>query len=81
MAVADFNGDGLPDLALPIESDLTLWVHLGRGDRTFTELPSIELPDRPNTIAAGDFNGDGHPDLVITYGEHAKMGTVLSRCP
>lgn len=81
VAVADFNGDGLDDLAFPVESDLTLRIHLNRGDGTFAELPSITLPDRPNTIGAGDFNGDGHPDLAITYGEHKKMGTVLSHCP
>ena len=81
VAVADFNGDGLGDLAFLNGSDLALWIHMSRGDGTFTALPSIELPDIPSAIAAGDFNGDGHPDLVLTYAEHKKMGTVLSHCP
>jgi len=70
---ADFNGDGIPDLAV-ISSDnsfgggpFTVAVFLGNGDGTFRTGPTIQPSDMwiyPSMIS-GDFNGDGKPDLAI----------------
>src|SRR3989441_7403248 len=35
IAVADFNGDGKPDLAVVNFGDWTAWLLLGNGDGTF----------------------------------------------
>ena len=68
LAVGDFNGDGIPDLAAMDG------VHLGLGDGTFQE-PSASLGlsvANPDLVAmvSGDFNGDGRLDLAVedTYG-------------
>jgi hypothetical protein len=53
--VADFNGDGKPDL---LSSDGTL--QLGNGDGTFTT--GTRVSGTP--LAVADFNGDGKPDVL-----------------
>jgi hypothetical protein len=53
--VADFNGDGKPDL---LSSDGTL--QLGNGDGTFT----TGTPVTGTPLAVADFNGDGKPDVL-----------------
>jgi hypothetical protein len=66
VATADFNGDGIPDLA--IAGGYYLIILLGKGDGTFTEVPttsSISPADLFNSMVVGDYNGDGIPDLAI----------------
>ena len=68
LAVADFNGDGKPDLFY-YPSALGC-IKFGNGDGTFTDSPlpfsSNGTSFVANYIVAGDFNGDGKTDL---YGE------------
>lgn len=69
MAVADFNSDGLPDLALGNVSG-RLWVFLNTttpGSPTVSfGAPSMHLlTNGLSTVSAGDLNGDGRPDLVV----------------
>jgi uncharacterized protein (TIGR03437 family) len=63
-AIADFNGDGKPDIAVNVPNAQIVIpgaVLFGNGDGTFR--PGPALPGgRPGI---GDFNGDGKPDLVI----------------
>ena len=69
MAVADFNGDGKPDLA--VTNDLGQFtsgrvsVLLGNGNGTFQTPLSFAVGVRPWSVAVGDFNGDGKPDLAV----------------
>jgi uncharacterized protein (TIGR03437 family) len=64
LQVADFNGDGIPDLVYSAYS-----VSLGRGDGTFK--PPIQSPvtgfsfsNGQFRFGVGDFNGDGKLDVV-----------------
>jgi hypothetical protein len=72
VAVADFNGDGKPDLVTansPYGSDVS--VLLGNGDGTFQPARNFAAAPGPMvalfpSVAVGDFNGDGKPDIVET---------------
>ena len=70
VVVKDFNGDGIPDLAVGFAGGVRLL--LGNGDGTFQATPISYLAGGypvyyfPPGIAVGDFNGDGKPDLAVT---------------
>ena len=58
--IADFNGDGIADLAM-IGSGNPM-ILLGKGDGTFQAPQSF--PFQESALVVGDFNGDGLPDLA-----------------
>ncbi len=64
MVVADFNGDGKPDVAVVNRADNTVSILLGNGDGTFSAAATYPTGFDPIAIAVGDFNGDGKLDLV-----------------
>ncbi len=75
IAIGDFNGDGIPDLAVANALDNTVTLLIGNGSGGFTAtLRSIQLPKvhrlvptggHPRSIMVGDFNGDGNADLAV----------------
>jgi hypothetical protein len=68
VAVGDFNGDDLPDLAVAtgwsLDSMGSVSILLGNGDGTFGSAQGFRVGMAPWSIAVGDFNGDKIPDLV-----------------
>jgi len=66
VAVADFNGDGIPDLAVVNTGSNNVTLLLGNGSGGFTAASGgpFAVAPAPASVAAGDFNGDGKPDLV-----------------
>lgn len=71
IAVADFNGDGHPDVVISSDgSDGGFFLFLGNGDGTFQSptLPSGNLFIGFSGILTGDFNGDGKRDVVMSTG-------------
>jgi len=90
LAVADFNGDGIPDVAVVTsnEGDGThFFVLPGEGDGTFGRPVSSSVQGvyaYPGPVAVADFNGDGKPDLLSGGGVFLgngdgtfRLGTVL----
>src|SRR5258708_24640865 len=75
ICVADFNGDGILDLAFANHEQKSLTVLLGDGHGGFTPaagspVSGLRYP-HPHGVAAGDFNGDTNLDLLNpSWGDH-----------
>jgi hypothetical protein len=68
MAAADFNGDGVPDVALGQATQKLIVLQAGLGDGTLGPNQSLTLADTFQTgdrIVVADFNGDNLPDLAV----------------
>jgi hypothetical protein len=74
LAIADFNQDGKPDLA--VAAGVKLYAMLSNGDGTFTtasgspvSMPSPPYDDFPSPytgpLTVGDFNHSGHVGLAV----------------
>ncbi len=77
VAVADFNGDGIPDLVAANSSSGSVHVLLGHGDSSFQNPIQSPAGSTAYALAVGDFNGDGIPDLVVTntaFDPHGQIG-------
>lgn len=64
MAIADYNGDTVPDIAVSSQAD-GLWLALGNGDGSFGTFTATSLGGGGFDVDAGDLNNDGILDLAI----------------
>jgi len=74
---ADFNGDGVPDLAVATAYNTLVSVLLGLGDGHFLQLGSSAAGGSARSAAVADFNGDGVPDLAVVHGDIGIGVSVL----
>ncbi len=66
LAVADVNGDGVPDLAIANIYSNTLGILLGNCDGTFQAAVTYGAGGSgAESVAVVDVNGDNKPDLVV----------------
>lgn len=65
IAVADLNGDGLPDIVVADSgaSNVSVILNSGGGPAPYVLYP---VGVAPWGVTIGDFNGDGIPDLAVT---------------
>ena len=71
IAVADFNKDGIADIAVSDRRASNVTVFFGSGNGSFDHTWSFPLRVRGAApqITTADFNDDGIPDLVVVYGD------------
>jgi hypothetical protein len=81
VAVGDFNGDGLPDLAVANEYSNNVSVLLGYGDGTFQTARNFGVERRPYSVAVGDFNGDGLQDLAVANSGSNSVSVLINNTP
>jgi uncharacterized protein (TIGR03437 family) len=79
VAVADFNRDGKPDLAVANATSNSVTVLLGNGSGGFTTAPGGPLPvgASPESVTVADFNADGKPDLAIANAMSLTITVLL----
>jgi len=77
VAVADFNGDGKPDLAVVNNtSPGSVSILLGNGDGTFASQVQYATGNTPVAVAVADFNGDGKLDLAVLNNVSPPPGSI-----
>jgi hypothetical protein len=81
ITTGDFNGDGIPDLAVGNTFGLfqgSVFILFGNGDGTFhSSGATYPLADYTSTLSAADLNGDGKLDLVAGYFSDGSVISVL----
>jgi hypothetical protein len=71
VAAADFDGDGIADLAVASGGGSSASDHgsvsilMGNGDGTFPAAVHYAAGRTPHAVAVGDFNRDGISDLAV----------------
>jgi hypothetical protein len=77
IAIGDFNGDGIPDLAVANNASLNVTVMLGNGNGTFaaTQVNS-QMSSNPQFVSAGDFTGTGRTDLAVAVAYPNSTGNL-----
>ena len=76
LVVADFNGDGKPDIATANASG-SVAILLNNGDGTFANGVNILVPGTPSSLVTADFNGDGKPDLAVSAPDSTVITILL----
>jgi hypothetical protein len=71
VALGDFNGDGIPDVAAVAGgTGRPLLIFLGNPDGSFTAAPSPAFSAYTfGPIVVADFNGDGKQDMAVLNGD------------
>ncbi len=79
VAIADFNGDGKLDFAVPVYESNAVWLYEGKGDGSFRKPVVAGRMHYPTNVAAADFNHDGKMDLAVAFftGEQYKAKILL----
>ena len=75
--MADYNIDGLLDLAVTDQGDNAISLLLNLSGGTFG--PNFQLPagTNPVSIATADFNGDSRPDVAIANNGSNNVSVIL----
>ncbi len=68
VATADFDRDGLPDLAVAGYDSTELTLLRGRGDGSFEFQSMSDTDPGASDVVAADFDGDGDADVAVSHG-------------
>jgi len=84
VAVADFNEDGAPDLAVVNHASHTFSIFNGDGEGAFLPpksfavgIVSLSFGTAPRALAVTDFNADGNLDLVVVGGSASGWVSIV----
>jgi hypothetical protein len=79
VAVADFDGDKILDIAAVDDTNNLVQIFHGRGDGTFAMTSSYSTGGSDSSfVVTGDFNSDGHPDLAVANWTSEDLSVLLN---
>jgi hypothetical protein len=81
VAIADFNGDGKPDLAAVNRGSGTVSALLGDGNGGFGLKTDYGAGRDPYFVAIGDLNNDGKPDLAVADASSDMVSVLINLAP
>jgi Flp pilus assembly secretin CpaC len=76
VAIADFNGDGVPDIAVTDPQTDSVSVYLGLGQGLFATPFELPVGTNPTAILAASLSGASLPDVAITDDPSGTAGQV-----
>jgi Ca2+-binding RTX toxin-like protein len=79
ITTADFNGDGVLDLAASGSNNVS--VLLGNGSGGFGSATNFTVGNDARSVTTGDFDGDGIIDLVTANNVSSTVSVLLNRTP
>ena len=83
LAMGDYNGDAIVDLAVANSGNSTVTLLLGDGSGKFGEVSggAFKVGSSPFSIVAGDFNGDGKTDMATANHDSSDVTILLGIGP
>ncbi|HLJ93855.1 MAG TPA: VCBS repeat-containing protein [Gemmataceae bacterium] len=78
VVAADFNGGGIPDLAVTNLGSYSNYrdgrvsILLGNGDGTFPDPHTVSTERYPSSVLVADLNGDGRLDLIVVSSQTVR---------
>ncbi|MBL9148979.1 MAG: VCBS repeat-containing protein [Phycisphaerae bacterium] len=78
LAAGDFNGDGLPDVAVTNYAGASISVFLNVGGGALAPQILYEAPPEPTFIHAADVTGDGAPELLVASQSSSTVTTFVN---
>ena len=77
VTTADFNADGILDLATANITTANVSILLGNGLGGFSAAPSVGVGSSPVSVTTGDFNADGKLDLATANAGSDNISVLL----
>ena len=78
IAVADYNLDGIQDLAVTDSTSNTISLLFGLTGGTFNANYELSVGDNPLSVVTADFNGDGRPDGAVANNSSNTISVILN---
>ena len=66
LAVGDFNGDGLDDIATTSNNNSSVSILMNNAGQGFAAPVNFPLNAVPSNLTTADVDGDGKPDIIVT---------------